>query len=289
MSPLLRSMLAHSVAWPLLSTLALLALVALARRAALPDRAAPALRAAALVAGFLLALRLIHGPIALPPADAVSWLVWLVPAAFVVFALDDLAGFPGWLRWAAQAAFVVLACWLIFGALLQRDLAGNAASVGVGLVLWLAAWGYLDRLPQGRFAALALTLVAAGNAIATAATGSVLLGQLSGALAAALGAWLLWRGWRADARLGHAGVAVGTVALGSLMLVGRVYAGTPVVLGLLLVGAIALDAALLAALSARRGPAAAARLALQTGALILPVALAVALTLWIYLPRTGEY
>jgi len=73
------------------------------------------------------------------------------------------------------------------------------------------------------------------------------------------------------------------------MLVGRVYAGTPVVLGLLLAAAIALDAALVAALGSRRGLAGTARLALQAIVLLVPVALAVALTVWIYLPRTGEY
>lgn len=289
MSPLLRTMLAHSVALPLLVALALLALIALLRRAGLPERVLPVLRAAALAAGFLTGLRLVHGPVALPPADAVSWLVWLVPLALVAFALDELAEFPGWGRRGLRVALVVLSGALIFGALLRRDFAGNAASVGVGLVMWFAAWSYLEHRPQSRMAALALALVAAGNAIVAAATGSVLLGQVSGALAASLGAWLICHGWRADARLGRSGVAVAVVALGVLMLAGRVYAETPVILGLLLAAAFALDATLLATFAARRRSGGAALLGLQAGLLLVPVALAVALTFWIFLPGGGQY
>jgi hypothetical protein len=112
----------------------------------------------------------------------------------------------------------------------------------LGAGLWLAVWAYLDHWARQQAGGVLLLGVAAGMAVVLSLTGSTLLGQLGGALAAMLGGCLAWNGFAGRAPLGHAGVAVAVTLLGGLLLAGRVYADSPASLCLLLLSAFAVDA-----------------------------------------------
>jgi hypothetical protein len=71
------------------------------------------------------------------------------------------------------------------------------------------------------------------------------------------------------------------------MLVGRVYAETPVALGLFLVGAFGLDAIAMLATRVRPVRAGVTWIAAQAVLMLAPVAVAVMLTIWVYLPRAA--
>lgn len=243
--------------------------------------------ALALAGAFLFALRTLNGAFVWPPAQALDWLPMLLAAGLALFAVDDYHDFPARLRVGLQGLFALVAAGLLLLPLLEQDAGALAALPLIGGV-WLAVWFHVDgRTPRALGPATALFVVAVGNAAVAVLTGSVLLGQLSGALAAALGACLLAGLIRREPLLGHAGVATGVIALGILLLAERYYAELPLSVLALLLSAFALSAVF--SIRHRRGPWR-LRDGLWAGMLAgVPVLLAAWLAYRFFMPPAGAY
>ncbi|HQT26025.1 MAG TPA: hypothetical protein PLK99_05425 [Burkholderiales bacterium] len=221
MGPLLLSMAGETVLWPSAATLSVLAAGYLLK---LPMHLASAL---AIASGFFTAYSLIYGVFAFPPAEAQGWIPFLITLNLIVFSIDDRIGFSSKTRLAIQATLAASGAAVIYLPVFRTGF--SIASFLSGIALWLALWIAIDRQYSP-----ALFLVAAGNAIVSATTGSTMLGQFGGALAAVMGIHLAFNIPKIRFSLGHAGSAVSASILGSLMLTGHVYAQTALTPTLLL-------------------------------------------------------
>ncbi|MHB1300365.1 MAG: MraY family glycosyltransferase [Burkholderiales bacterium] len=230
MAPMLLSMARETVLWPLAATVAAMMFGFFLRDA----RFKPILSALATGAGFLVGYALIYGTFAFPPIEAQGWLPCLIAVNFLVFSFDDLKGFSHKTRMALQGALSIAGAALILLPLFKTGF--PALQLAVSALLWFGLWIALD----GRNGPV-LFLVAAGNAIVSATTGSTLLGQLGGVLAAVLGGHLAFNFPKSRIPLGHAGAAVAVTTLASLMLIGHAYAETALIPSLLLLCAIPAD------------------------------------------------
>ena len=230
MAPMLLSMAGETVLWPLAATVAAMMFGFLLRDA----RSKPIVSTLATGTGFLVGYTLIYGIFAFPPPEPQGWLPYLMALNFLVFSFDDLAGFSHRIRIVLQGAFSISGSVLILLPLFKTGF--PALQLAVSALLWFGLWIALD----GRNGPI-LFLVAAGNAIVSATTGSTLLGQLGGVLAAVLGGHLAFNFPKPHIPLGHAGTAVAVTILASLMLIGRAYAETALIPSLLLLCAIPAD------------------------------------------------
>ncbi len=230
MGPLLLSMARETVLWPLAASLPLLVLALLSRKH-LPVQIPGAL---AICAGFLTGYALIYGAFSFPPGEAQGWIPYFLALNIAIFSYDDLVGFPPKTRIILQAILSILGALLIFSPLFRTGFPFwlfIASSV-----LWFGLWVMLDA--ENSFA---LFFVAMGNAMVSATTGSTMLGQFGGVLAAVLGMHVLFNIPRSRIPLGHAGAAVSLAILASLMLIGRAYAETALIPNLLLLAAFPID------------------------------------------------
>lgn len=212
MAPILLSMARETVLWPLSATLAVMAAGFFLRDRILPS-------ALAIGAGFLCGYTLIYGIYAFPPAEAQGWIPLLILLNFAVFSLDDRYVFPVSARLALQGIFSAAGTALIFLPLFKTGI--SPATLLASTALWFGTWIAIDR-QEGP----ALFLVAIGNAVVSATTGSTMLGQFGGVLATVLGAHLAFNLPGVRIPLGRAGSAVSAAILSSLMLIGHVYAET---------------------------------------------------------------
>lgn len=290
-SSVLTTMLLQTVAWPMLVVVTGMAIGQFVWRRHVSQQHMPMVSALAIGAGVLTAYALIYGQFTFPPLQALDWLPLLLLAGLIVFAVDDIVGFAPWLRLGMQGISALLAGGLLLRPILsQLPLMGAVLTLAGVTVLWFGLWVYLDRRAlQDATSGVTLLTVAVGAAAVPAMTGSVLLGQLGGALAVVLAGWLLWNWPRPRWLLGHAGTAVTVLTLGSLLLVGRFYSETPLSISLLLLVALAANVPM--ALMKRYRPGLDAPLAVVlTGLLALvPVALAIGFTLLFYMSQAGEY
>jgi hypothetical protein len=235
----------------------------------------------ALAAAFFAASWALRGRPHLPAREATEWIPWLaVPAAAA--ALPLARRLPGWGTWLARGALSLALSVLLLLPLLRHTwsagagtawIAGLAAAV---LLLWWALEGLAARL-RDPSVPLVLLGVASGSGAVLMLSGSALLGQLAGALAAALGPLWLVSWWRKDAGLGRAAVPVVVVVLAGLWMAGRFYADLPAASAALL--ALAGPAAWTVLLPPVRRLALWARLAIGAAAVIVPLAAALVLTL----------
>src|SRR5487761_2253314 len=231
MGPLLLSMARETVLWLLTATLAVIAAGAPLRNKGLPLHIALALGTAC---GFLTGYTLIYGVFSFPPVEAQGWLPLFIAASFILFALDDLKGFSVPVRLACQGIFSMAGAVLILLPLLKTGFADNLPTLAASIMLWFGLWVCIDR-GNGP----ALFFVAVGNAVVCATTGSTMLGQFGGVLAAVLGVHMALNFPHKRVALGHSGAAVAATILASLMLVGHAYAGTATLPTLLLPAAFA--------------------------------------------------
>lgn len=290
-SSYMMTMLLQTIVWPGLIVAAGILFGQLVLLHRLTQESKPIVSALAIGAGYLTSYALIYGQFSFPPQQALDWLPLLLLAVLVVFTVDDAIGFASWLRMILQGAAVLLAgSLLLYPILNQATLASAALNLAGVTAIWFGLWTYLDRrAPQDSTSGVTLLVVAVGSAIVFIKTGSILLGQLGGALAAVLGGWLLWNWPQSRWLLGHAGTAVTVLVLGSLLLVGRFYSETPTSIGLLLL--LALVANLPVALIARYKANLSTRLtAVLTSVIAVGlVALAVGLTVLFYTPEVSNY
>ncbi len=158
----------------------------------LPARSQPSISVLAAVLAFTAAQIALTGRPELPPSEASQWLVWLLPALLILGLAVE--GLPRLVQALSAALAVVGTLYLLLRPMVQWTWESNWVAAG-----WLLGYSLLAglihvglaglagsqserRLP--RFSAIGLLTAAA---IALAATGSLMLGQLAGAMAAALG------------------------------------------------------------------------------------------------------
>lgn len=230
MAPMLLSMARETILWPSAASLAAMLFGLFPCDA----RFKPVVSAIATGAGFLVGYTLIYGTFAFPPIEPQGWLPALLAVNILIFSFDDLAGFSPKIRIALQGALSIAGSALILLPLFKTGF--PALQLALSSLLWFGLWIALD----GRNGPV-LFLVAAGNAIVSATTGSTMLGQLGGVLAAVLGWQLAFNFPKSRIPLGHAGTAVAVTILAGLMLIGHAYAETAFIPSLLLLCAIPAD------------------------------------------------
>ncbi len=170
-----------------------------------------------LATGFLAGYLVVAGIPAGPPAETWQWLLPIAAAAAVLASAEGFAsGRAPLLRWAPRLAVAFLAARVT---LLPGDRTPPALA---GAVLGIAALGGALEGGAAREGPRSLLAIVLATAAATAASlgvsGSMLLGQLAGGLAAAAGACLLLS-WRFPPAVG-AVPAFAAAVLGGLLLNG---------------------------------------------------------------------
>ncbi len=219
MNPLLLSMARETVLWPIAATLAAIAVAALLGRRKIPFPLA-------IACGFLTGYSLVYGSFSFPPGEAQGWIPYFILAALAAFLPDDLGKYAAWTRLALQAFLAAAGATLLLQPLLKHSLPLLLGSIALWLFIWLC-------IETGRGAALLFASI--GNAVVCATTGSTMLGQLGGVLAATVFTRI------AIGKLSHVESAVAAMILPSLMLVGHAYAGTMDLATLLIVSAFAAE------------------------------------------------
>ena len=156
--------------------------------------------AAAVMLGFLSAYVLLVSWPPMPPAKAMDWMPYLILIAGAAGVTQRYWGE----RWYAAWPLNLLLGGLFAGVLLRSYLQNTwERSEGIFWILGLAAamtllWNTLERLAAKRTGAslpLSLWLICAAASVAYAMSGSALLGQLTGSVAAVFGAAVVLAWW----------------------------------------------------------------------------------------------
>jgi hypothetical protein len=174
-----------------------------------------------------------------PPLDVQDRLPFLALAATVLGLLESRWPGPAWTRWENR----ILATGMLLFFVMVPGMGENWGTKEGNLRL--AAWGVsllassanLDALAarlSGARIVLPAMVVAAGAAAALLVSGSAVLGQLAGVLAAALGACWVVSWWKPPLSLARGGTAVLIVVLGALVLEGNVFSQLPAASAMLL-------------------------------------------------------
>ena len=167
--------------------------------------------AAACLAGYVG----VYGWPASPPLQALDWLPLLLLSGMVLYGALDRFGAGRVTRGVLMAVCVAGAAALLLVPLFSYDRkpATIAAAATVTGIWFLTALIH-DQPGDGdpSFGVL-FFFVAAGNAFIAALTGSVMLGQLSGVLAAVVATWCLWHGMVQRRPLTRAGRGVALTLL----------------------------------------------------------------------------
>lgn len=241
-STLVLGLLLHTLLIPAAVTMALLIVARLLPAGLAPY---PGGAAVAIAAGYLAGYLGVYGRPALPPLQALDWLPPLLLVALVLYGALSRFGAGVAVRRTLLGVFVIATSGLLLIPLYRYGL-DEAAWVAVGAVAagWLAAAWLHDRPDDGdpTFGVM-LVLVATGNAVIAALTGSVMLGQLSGVLAAVMAAWCLWGGVMRQRPLNRTGRGVALTLLALLLMVGQLYGNTPLWATVMLFFLLALERA----------------------------------------------
>ena len=177
--------------------------------------------APALAIAFLLTFYLLSGmPVSLLPDSprtptGLDWLAWLaVPAIFLLPLEQKLGRWKHLLRGVVAVAMVRLVLNTAFESTFEADV-GRRWLAGLS-ALYMLIWAALTRVCGQRTGAsspLVLWTMAAGLAVLAALTGSAKIGQLGGALAAALGAATVLAWCRPRLTLAGGGVGLALLLL----------------------------------------------------------------------------
>ena len=176
-----------------------------------------------LAAIWLLSYFWVRGLPHLPPREAVDWL-WIIGIVTLVCGILPVTIKKQWL---CLSGLLVLSLGVITWPVLQQGVM-TGLSVELLVVIMVGAV-LMRRLTAGKNnipSALPLAIVSGGYAVIAALGGSLLIGQLSGALAAALGGFALYEFVpKAKATLLSVQAAVlASIWLLCLIVIGRVYA-----------------------------------------------------------------
>ncbi len=180
--------------------------------------------ALALFCGFFAAYGLIDRDFTWLPHTVLSWVPWLALGGLL---LPAFAARRGWhiaqaARWAIAACAAAVLLWPVLG---QESLQTAVGLWGFSACAFGLLWSALS-LPSGHGTASSAILFIAAATLAVIAplSGSLLLGEMSGALACSLFILLVSGGLRTDA----IAVDLAAIVLGSLVLDVWIYAEAPV-------------------------------------------------------------
>ena len=199
------------------------------------DRATQPWGPALAVAGaFAAAFAGLRGRPAFPPRDAQTWLVYLGAISVLIAILATVLAPKkrwSWFVLAPLSIILILATvWLL--ARSQIPLFGwkrfllRAAVIAAGMIVWWVLMEALAARPKGVAAALPLilTITASVAALTIVNAHSMLLGQLAGSIAAALGAITLLGVWFKKLSLARGGVLTLTIVLLGVILAAHFFA-----------------------------------------------------------------
>jgi hypothetical protein len=239
----------------------------------------------AVAAGFLAGYFVVYTQFFFPPLQALDWLAVMLPVLLFIAIFRGVL--PRQSIRAMPAVLVFAALIALLWPLLKRGHGQFFFEAVTAGIVWWGVWRYLDREPHDETAvALAIIIIAVGNAIIAAETGSILTGQLCGVLAASMTGWMLWRVWLPYPTSAPCVIAVAMLTLGGLMVVGRFYAdiaAPPTLLSL--AGLVVVP--LFRVLSRRRKRYAA--LLLASFVALIPVAFSIFLALKNHFTAMGAY
>jgi hypothetical protein len=195
----------------------------------------------AVAAGFMASYFTVYGSQwSAAPRQALDWIAPIVVlGSAAAWAIEGRARAAG-VGFAAR--FVVSA--LAAGALVAPAAASLSAIAIAAYVLVAgiaigAAWSYLARARgSGAAAPTVVAVIASGSALALMIDASQSIGQLSGALASAVLAWLVFNLVRRRAEAAPAVAGLSVLLLGGLLLTAHRYAGFPLAYVTILAGAI---------------------------------------------------
>lgn len=199
--------------------------------------------ALAVVAGFMASyFAVLHAQWSLVAKTALDWLPWIVVFGAAGAVASERIGNAG-LRVAARLAISLAAgALVVWPALAGLGLPKAALSAAVSGVLICAAWSYMARVVERRpTPPLLLAVVAGGAALALMLDSSQSIGQLSGALAATLGACVLFNLPRVRVAFSPAAAGMAVLVLGTLLANAQLYAGFSLGYVALLVGGLLAD------------------------------------------------
>jgi hypothetical protein len=221
----------------------------LARAARLHTAGAALAVAAGFFATWFAALSAQWSPV---PKQALDWLPWIAGLALAgAFAIEQIRS--GGARMAARLLLSLVAGGLIvFSALESFGLQKAGIAAVVTGVLIAIVWSVVARpAPANATRPLLLSVVAAGGAVALMLDSSQSLGQLSGGLAAALGACVVFSLPRLRVDFAPAAAGFAVVMLGTLLANAHLYAGFSLGYVALLAGALVAEPVLAAIAGSR--------------------------------------
>jgi hypothetical protein len=198
-------------------------------------RAWPA--AVAVSAGYATSHALARGAPEALPADATQLFFHFALAGALLSVVEDRL--PVAARWGARAVLAAAVPWLLLRGLAEHTWESTAeaalwcAGLGLGLFLVWAALEWRAGKLEGSAQPLVFCLVAGGGALALAEGRSGVLGQMSGALAAALGPLVLLA-FLAPRRSARGAIPVFVLLLAALAMSGHIFAELPAASALLL-------------------------------------------------------
>ncbi|MCI0458629.1 MAG: hypothetical protein L0Z62_16830 [Gemmataceae bacterium] len=243
------------------------------RHAAVAERSAGAL---ALGASFAIGFVVLEGS-QVARTNPWFWLPFLALIAGGLGLVDLLPSFPSRGRWGVRALVAVVAAWLLVPSFLepfrpQRPV-GVAASI---FILWALLEPLAERQPGGWFPLL-LSLVALAGSVVLQESGNSRFAQLLSLLAGALGGCALVSWWYPHRSLLRGMIPGFAVLLPGLLFLGYFSADMPLVNFLLVMAApLALWLSVLGPVDKMKPRW---RILIQAVAVLVPVGLAVALTL----------
>ncbi len=185
------------------------------------------------------------------PKQALDWLPWILVAAFPGVILAERVASSG-ARLTARAALAIAVIALTAWPALPGI---GAPTVGIvvlsaAALVW-AVWSLFTGAEVQRNALLSVAIISGAAALALMLDSSQLIGQLTGALAAVLGALIIVALLRPGRMPGGAAVGIAMLLLGALLANAYLYAGFPLPIIALLAGGLL--AAAIAFSLARRG------------------------------------
>jgi hypothetical protein len=210
-----------------------------ALRRSLPAQASALAVAAAFIASYF---AIFHAQWSLVPQQALDWLPWLALFGTAAAIGAETVSTSG-RQWLARTLIAAAAAGIVvWPALASTGWQKGALTIVVAAVLIGAAWTYLARIGQGRpTPSLLLTVVAGGSALALMLDSSQAIGQLSGALASALAACVVFNLPRVRSVFSGAASGVAVLLVGVLLLNAYLYAGFSLVYVALLVAGLLAD------------------------------------------------
>lgn len=199
--------------------------------------------AIAVMGGFLATyFSAMHAQWSLLPKVALDWMPWIaVIGTAGALAAEHAGGTRGRLlaRLALSSALGVAVAWPALAALGTQKAILLAGAAGAALcIVWSSMARVADR---GTTPPLLLAIVAGGAGIALMLDSSQSIGQLSGALASVLGAYVAFNFPRERVMFSPAAAGVSILLLGALLLNAHIYAGFPLTYVALLAGGLIAD------------------------------------------------